>query len=255
MSLDPVDNFNVIPISVAAVLTENWQKENVLKAFLFHKNDIECLAQEEGVIGVRFYIGITKKENGEDAPDMIAVGVNDLNEDIIYDTSESDTIDDFSGIYDFALPCPKLCDPDSDLFSGGSDVMRSSTSRTIKTVKHSTEDECFINLGEISEQDAIDRVSVWQCDMEKSLISVYFNMEDLDAIFREFPTANALRVYFGIERNVHRVILIGAKNSEEDKAYYQDIDTGFVYANTTAPCTGNGEATCAIDSPLYKPCD
>lgn len=254
MTLDPIDNFEVLEIQEAKVFTDNWQKENVIKAFLFHKNDIECLSQEEGVVGVRFYVGITKKEDGKDAPDMIIVGVNEENEDVIYPADIDDLVGS-SGIYDFALPCPELCDPDSDLFYKGSDVYRSTTTGSKKTVQHSTEDECFIKLGEISEADAIDRVSIWQCEMEKALISVFFNLEDLDAIFREFPRANALRVYFGIEDSVHRVVLIGAENSEENKAYYSDVKTDFVYVNTTAPCTGNGEASCAIDSALYKPCD
>ena len=66
-------------------MTENWQKENFIKAFLFHKNDIACLAQHRDVVCVRFYIGIIKNEDGSDEPDMIVVGVNSDNEDIIYD--------------------------------------------------------------------------------------------------------------------------------------------------------------------------
>ncbi|WP_046757243.1 hypothetical protein [Kordia jejudonensis] len=256
MALEPIDNFDEMKLGKAAVLTANWRKENVIKAFLFHKNDIECLAQEEGVVGVRFYIGITTKENGEDAPDMIAVGVNDQNEDIINETSEAKSIDEFSGIYDFALPCPELCDPESILFKAIGNVNPIRTTSMMKTVQHSTENECFIKLGEISEQEAVDRVSIWQCEMNKELISIYFNIEDLDAVFNEFTIinedTNALRVYFGLEDGVHRVILIGATNSVND--YYSDIDTPEVYVNTAAPCTGNGEVSCAVNRILYTTC-
>ena len=255
MLQEPITDFELIPLSEASVLTENWQKENYLKAFLFHKNDIECLAQETDVVGVRFYVGITKKENEEDALDMIVVGVNSLNEDIIYteDTNTTGDFTDVSGIYDFALPCPKLCDPESVLNHKTSNLISSYRTGTMKTVQHSTAEECAINLGAISEQDAVDIVTIWQCEMEETLISIYFNIESLDAIFREFKDANALRVYFGLEDREHRVILIGATNSEE--AYFSDILSEEVYKNIKAPCTGNGESSCAVNRILYKECN
>ncbi|WP_430413152.1 hypothetical protein [Kordia sp.] len=255
MLQEPIANFDKIKLGEAAVLTENWQKENILKAFLFHKNDIECLAQQTDVVGVRFYIGITEKEDEEAAPDMIVVGVNALNEDVIYSDDSTKDLTEVSGIYDFALPCPKLCDPESELFHGRTNQPMKMTSTQLKTVQHSTEEDCMIDLGAISEQDAIDRVEIWQCKMEKELISIYFDIENLDSIFREFKEANALRVYFGLENGVHRVIIIGAKNSESNKAYYEDIQTEEVFVNTKAPCTSNGEGSCSIKSALFRPCN
>lgn len=255
MALEAIENFDQITLVEASVLTRNWQKENFLKAFLFHKNDIKCLAQEEGVIGVRFYIGITKNEDEDDMLDMIVVGVNSENQDVIISENEPKDLIGISGIYDFALPCPKLCDPESDLFHLNVNTAKNYTTKQVKTVQHSTENECNIELGEITEQEAIDRVKIWQCDMEKSLISVLFNIESLDAIFREFNQANALRVYFGLEDGAHRVLLIGASDSSENEAYYKDIMTPFIYVNTNAPCTGNGESSCDINSILYRPCN
>jgi len=255
MLQEPITDFEQIPLTEAAVLTENWQKENVLKAFLFHKNDIECLAQQTDVVGVRFYVGITKKENEEDAPDMIVVGVNSRNKDIIYTNTTIDDFTEVSGIYDFALPCPKLCDPESDLDHEIDSSTSFCNTGTMKTIRHSSEEDCYIKFGSISEQDAVDRVTIWQCEMEEVLISIYFNIESLDAIFREFKEANALRVYFGLEDRAHRTILIGATNSEENKAYYSDILTEEVYVNTKAPCTGNGESSCAVNRTLYRNCN
>ncbi|AXG71034.1 hypothetical protein KORDIASMS9_03289 [Kordia sp. SMS9] len=263
MALELIDNFDQIPLAEASVFTENWQKENVIKAFLFHKNDIECLSQQTDVVGVRFYIGIVANENSTDEPDMIVVGVDSKNRDIIYPPEEASTKtkteDEVSGVYDFALPCPKLCDPKSCLFDSInclsdsiSTIASSFTTETMRTVQHSTEDECLIELGAITVEDAIERVSIWQCDMNKELVSVYFNIEDLDSIFEYFESANALRVYFGLENGVHRVILIGASNAVE--AYYEDVETEYVYVNTVAPCTGNGELSCAVNRTLYRSC-
>lgn len=254
MLQEPIINFEQIPLTEAAVLTENWQKENVLKAFLFHKNDIECLAQQTAVVGVRFYPGIVTNNEGEVEPDMIVVGVNSLNQDLIYDNINAAEISEVSGLYNFALPCPKLCDPESELFHNGDEIKVSNTRTSyMKTVQHSTEEECMINLGAISVEDAVNRVRIWQCDMNKELISIYFNIEDLDSIFRVFSDANALRVYFGLEGEAHRVILIGASNSE--KKYYEDIKTEEVFVNVKAPCTGNGEGSCNVRSILYRPCN
>ncbi len=256
MLQEPITNFDQISLAEAAILTKNWQKENVLKAFLFHKNDIECLAQQTDVVGVRFYPGIVTNKEGDNEPDMIVVGVNSLNQDLIYNNTAAREILEVSGFYDFALPCPKLCDPESILFHSGDEIKISNTTTSqMKTVQHSTEEECLINLGAISEEDAIARVQIWQCDMNKELISIYFDIENLDSIFREFADANALRVYFGLEDGAHRVILIGAKNSEFNKEYYSDIQTKNVFVNTKAPCTGNGEGSCNVRSSLYRPCN
>ncbi len=265
MALELIDNFNQIPLVEASVFTENWRKENVIKAFLFHKNDIECLSQETNVVGVRFYIGIVNNENSTDEPDMIVVGVDSENRDIIYPLEEeaTETENELSGVYDFALPCPKLCDPKSCLFDSTNCLPDSigtvdsdfttGTTGTMRTVQHSTEDECLIELGAISLEDAIERVSIWQCDMNQELVSIYFNIEDLNSVFEYFESANALRVYFGLENGVHRVILIGASN--ETEAYYEDVETEFVYVNTAAPCTGNGELSCAVNRTLYRSCN
>lgn len=132
-------------------MTENWQKENFIKAFLFHKNDIACLAQHRDVVCVRFYIGIIKNEDGSDEPDMIVVGVNSDNEDIIYDDTVTKNELVISGIYDFELPCPKLCDPKRTLFNSNSDTAPANARGTMKTIQHSTEDDFVINLATISE--------------------------------------------------------------------------------------------------------
>ncbi|MEM6684567.1 MAG: hypothetical protein AAF617_02135 [Bacteroidota bacterium] len=255
MALDPVENFSTMSLLKASELTKNWQEENYLKAFLFHKNDLECLAQQTSVVGVRFYVGITQNEAEAYIPDMIVVGVNAENQDVIVtDQTESEIL--VSGIYDFALPCPELCDPDSLLFHRNIVLSEHTMSSSPKTVQHSTDDECNIALGTISVETAVERVSIWQCTMNKTLVSLFFNIEDLDAILREYTGANALRVYFGLENETeHRVIVIGAQNSETNPAYYEDIQTKLVYVNTSAPCTGNGEFSCASNRILYRTCN
>lgn len=259
MALKTIGDFREIEIELAADITKAWQEKYLLKAFLFHENDITCLenesSEDQKVIGVRFYMGIEKGTNGNE-PDMMVVGVDENHLDIINnDSVETTTIDTVSGIYNFALPCPRLCDKESDLFWGIENGTTSYKSVITKTPYNFTTSDCQIEEYSITNEVAVNRVIEWQCVQNNALKSVYFDITDLKEIFKELGSPDALRVYFGLEDDVHRIILIGCKKSDSVPGLYEDFDTEYVYINTAAPCTGNGELSCDITSELYRECE
>lgn len=98
-----------ITLEKASEETYAWQASNkILAAFLIRKNDIECVLNEEAATSVRFYMGIKEI----DTPDMLVVGVDKNNNDIIDKSLEAT-----SHVYDFAVPCPRLCDEKSPLLN------------------------------------------------------------------------------------------------------------------------------------------
>ncbi|WP_298425798.1 hypothetical protein [uncultured Kordia sp.] len=257
MALKTIGDFREIEIGFAADMTKAWQEKYLLKAFLFHENDITCLENESNdeqkVIGVRFYMGIEKGSNGEE-PDMMVVGVDEHHLDIITRTAETEE-ETVSGIYNFALPCPRLCDKESDLFWGIDSGTTSYESVITKTPYDATTSDCQIEKYSITNEVAIKRVTEWQCVKNNELKSIYFDINDLKAIFNELGNPDAVRIYFALEDEAHRVILIGCKKSDTVSDLYEDFDTEYVYINTAAPCTGNGELSCDITSELYRNCE
>jgi hypothetical protein len=245
MALQATSNFEQVDVKIAAQYAEAWQETNDLKAFLFHKNDIECILSERNTSSVRFYMGI--KEEGENrCPDMMVVGVNERNLDAISPTGV------ITGIYNFTMPCPRTCDLRSDLYFftgpgifGGDQCSIPGEGRTV-----STETECNIAGFEISITEAAASTLAWQQNF--NLKSVLFEKSDLDIIFDQYGV-DQIRVYFGLDaNNLERVILVGVNANgidvfpEDEFGVKQDL-----YMNQNPLCTQNSLTTCSVVSPLY----
>lgn len=232
MSLVDSNSWSKIPIANASAYTLSWQRNTpIMKAFLFHRSELDCVLneteKEESTVAVRFYMGI----NNEGLPEMIVVGVDDNGEDI-YNAKETD-----SRIYNFALPCPSVCD------DGSGELMHTDTI-VINDTRLNTITDCVETLYEIPFSTAFDWTEAWQDDY--ALKSVLFSEEDILAIFDEYEV-DTIRVYFGLEAEtgIHRTILIGVDD------YANDIDTAEVYANSAPACTSYDKTTCDDSSDLY----
>jgi len=249
MALNLIDNFDTISVYDASILTEAWRTNHELKAFLFHKNDMECLANEEGTVGIRFYLAIDNSIDENATPDMLVVGVDSENNDMI--SCSSDTEDEeVSGVYDFALPCPKLCDPKSILFNNAVNASENSSSISSKKIEQISENDCVALEDSIPMNEAIKRVRAWQCGLNEELVSVYFEIENLRDVFTNYENTDSIRVYFGLEDDLFRAILIGANKVEiKDDLYkdqYESTDD-LIYISVEAPCTKSGnEDSCVV---------
>ncbi|MBC8756233.1 hypothetical protein H2O64_16270 [Kordia sp. YSTF-M3] len=251
MALEPIENFDEIEIEDASDQTAAWQEKNSLKAFIFHQNDIDCLLDNEVAIAVRFYMGIRTCDSDTErttlVPDMMVVGADSDGNDLIEEEG-------VSGIYNFALPCPRACDPGSVLFHKEY-ASTITCGETEKTVVHSTDDTCNILAYSISLDTAFVRTKLWQD--QNALRSILIGKEDLSAIFKEYD-ATLIRIYFALgEDDLHRIILIGAEEATNDQGekYYADIPREYLYTNDLAPCTTTHTNTCAKDSPLCHGCN
>lgn len=116
-----------IPLSQAEVYTQNWRDFNgsttvngvplssyLANAFTFDLQDIYDLMSESGITNVRFYFGYDSNEPAPGLPipmKVMLVGVDAEGKDMIYPAESSSA----SGIYDFAIPCPSVCDTSSPL--------------------------------------------------------------------------------------------------------------------------------------------
>jgi hypothetical protein len=197
---------------------------------------------------------------------MLVVGVDSNNNDMIVCDSEIETTE-VSGVYDFALPCPKLCDPESPLFHGGKITNTDYTTTAPKEVQHSTENECKIKEYAIDINTAMARVTNWQCKQAEQLVSVFFNIESLRELLISYinnykdRNIDAVRVYFGLDDVRLKIFIIGAEKTDDIYDKYKDVYTNrftdIIYCSTTAPCTKNGnESSCASgDCSLFIDCD
>lgn len=248
MALEPIDNYDQISIGTAEIYARAWQERNDLKAFLFHRNDIECILSEQNAIAVRFYMGI-KEENGNKCPDMMVVGVNEDNKDLISRSSKDigPTKAIKTGVYDFTMPCPRTCDLRSDLYFrtgpgiiGGENCAPRDGDRT-----PSTKDECNIEGFQITVADARVSTLAWQTTF--NLKSVLFKKEDLTKVYEQYGVDD-IRVYFGLEDDgTERIILVGVDSEGSD-----DIKEGEdLYTNSSSLCTKKSVTSCSISSPLY----
>lgn len=257
MTLEAIENYGEVTIDIASEETEVWQKTNNLKAFLFHKNDIDCLFQNKAAVGVRFYMGLEIEESAEEntiyTPDMMVVGADSSGHDLVNEEG-------VSGVYNFALPCPRACDTDSPLFYNGDDsTTKNLCAASEHTYKFSTADTCNILEYSISLNTAIKRTERWQT--YNVLRSILVWKEDVYKIFEEYSseeqTINALRIYFAFSKSgLHRIIFIGAEEATngEGELYYADVPRAYLYTNDLAPCTMTHTKTCASESPLCHGC-
>ena len=245
MALEPINNYDPIEFNLARKYAEAWQETCVLKAFLFHRNDIECILSEKRAEAVRFYMGI-KVEGEKKCPDMMVVGVDDKNKDII------SLVDANSGIYDFTMPCPRTCDSSSYLYfnTGPGTIGSESCASRDPGRTPSTKTECNIAGFEISITEAKASTGVWQTLFD--LKSVVFKKEDLTEIFTQLGVDD-IRVYFGLnDEGVERIILVGVDANGEDE--FKENEFGKkedLYMNTNSLCTKSSVTTCSVLSPLY----
>ena len=240
MDLEAIANFTEITIALARIDTRKWQEKFDLKAFYFHRNDIECVLAEVEAKGVRFYMGI-KEEDDKKCPEMLLVGVDEDGIDLI------DTKGDNSRIYDFTLPCPRACDIISKLnwgigpgYIGSDECSMPHEDRT-----PSTPDECNIAGFEVVLEDAEDAAENWQSEEDFNLISVGFHKDELLAIFTEL-SADAMRVYFALDATgQERIILVGVNDDGED------LTSDKLFINTIPLCTKDDVTACDTSSALY----
>ena len=106
-----------IPLSTAKDWTKNWRdvmddgnwlSSHMKKAFLIPMETITNL-QNKVAKNIRVYFGVDKEESDPGKQlKLVIVGV---------DADGKDMLDESQGekTYDFARPCPPLCDDDSDL--------------------------------------------------------------------------------------------------------------------------------------------
>jgi uncharacterized protein YpmB len=253
MALVPINNYDLTPFTLVEKYAEAWQDVNDLKAFLFHRNDIECILNEKEAAAVRFYMGI--KENGTiKCPDMMVVGVNESNEDIISllpkDSGPENEIR--TGIYDFTMPCPRTCDLQSDLYFNtgpGTIGVVNCAARDVGRAP-STNDECNIEGFQISVADGSISTLAWQTLF--NLKSVLFKKEDLAEIYAQL-NADDIRVYFGLDaQGNERIILVGVDAQGFD--IFPKDENGVnepMYVNSASLCTKSSITTCDVNSPLY----
>ncbi len=233
-SLTNIQDWTDITVARASIFTYNWQTSYpALKAFLFHKNDLLCVSQESEATHLRFYMGLD-----DQTADMLVVGVDQQGKDII----EVDPIN--SQVYNFALPCPAVCD------DGNSPLLHTSTSNLAeltsrRSLRQSQTQSCEERLFQISSQDAFQRTKAWQ-DIYP-LKSVLFPLTDLYQILSEYA-AETLRVYFGkSETQDFHLILIGVDGQGND------IIRPNLYSNRINACSTSQTASCDTDSYLYHP--
>lgn len=241
MTIETIKNFEEIDLELAQVYAGAWQLNIDLKAFFFHKNDIECVANEQAAIGVRFYMGI--KDDGEKkCPDMMLVGVDENNEDLIKEEGEN------SGIYNFTLPCPRTCDNTSDLYihTGPGSIGSAKCGLPNEGRTPSTPDVCNIKGYEIVASTAETSAQNWQNTFD--LIAVLFDKDELITIFDEL-NVESMRVYFGIDEDERqRIILVGVDANGIDQTSSANDK---LFVNEIPLCTKDNTTSCDTKSLLY----
>ena len=89
-----------ITLEEASKLTRNYREsvgKDAIRASFFGKETLQKIFEQEGCVGIRIYYG--KEDN--DKAQLVLVGVNSKNEDLIQGT-----------IAEKGIPCPPVC-PDS----------------------------------------------------------------------------------------------------------------------------------------------
>ena len=97
---------NAVPFQQAMEMTERWQQminpntnAPYPKSYTFSAADFMEILNEPGVVHVRIYPCV----EADGSVNLLAVGADRDNVDIIHENSEA------SGIYNFATPCPNTC--------------------------------------------------------------------------------------------------------------------------------------------------
>lgn len=217
-----------IDIPTAQEFTTNWQADYPLAAFLLQSKDLLCLPQEPDIRMVRFYFGL----NG-DEPRILIVGARSDGKDFIQEGDQS-------GIFDFAFPCPAVCDLTSPLYNPESGGVKATLSIEYSQGSSSQcEDLPQIPLGEAQQW-----AEAWQA--EYKVKASVCSLEDIQMIL-ETEGAVSIRVYGGLTKEKKPNMILVATNEAKD-----DLTKAGVYLNEVV-CSGNSPnaAACDTDSPLY----
>jgi hypothetical protein len=98
------------------ILAPEFRNRNILLTCeTFDRNAFDALLSENGCMGIRLYFGMTENLQVR----VVAVGVNEKNEDMLPAQREVITINDEANvIVEEGLPCPEVCPPPSPLNEG-----------------------------------------------------------------------------------------------------------------------------------------
>lgn len=222
------NNWNAIPTEQASEFTARWQQQYPLNAFLFHKNELQCLKNENESVGIRFYMAIKE----DDVVDMLAVGTNSDHEDLINEEGIN------SGVYNFPMPCPSTCDATSPLLHGFESKKSEKQNKTT-TINNGKTESCLELLEEISFEQALTWTNNWQ--QLYTVKSFHFNIDQLNSLMLS-EEVSRVRIYFGLNENDQiKTIMIGVDNMGKD-----------VINNT---CQMNEVSPCGIGTFLIEKCD
>ncbi|MEP0263812.1 hypothetical protein [Dokdonia sp.] len=226
-------HWSTLSIEDAQVYTERWQNKYPLNAFLFHRNELNCIQEEEGSDAIRFYMGL--KKNG--CADMLAVGVTASKNDIIQNSENSK-------VYNFPMPCPSTCDISSPLYHTNS-ISQCNEEIQHTVVNNLPELSCKERLQELSIEEAFSWTLAWQ--QQYDIKSFLFG---LDQLFLTMDRMNAsrVRIYFGIDKEGKTLaIMIGVNDKGED------VETAYCQVNKISPCGKDAilVSECDASSPLY----
>ncbi|GAB3227577.1 hypothetical protein GCM10027346_11100 [Hymenobacter seoulensis] len=131
---EPLPGFNPtagapIALGTAEEWTANYRAEPLtdaetngrkrINAYYFGNDLLASIQQQEGCVGLRFYMGLEKKdENGQkkEEPQLLVVGVDKDGYDIIpRQTAAGATVYADGIVGDGSQKCPVVCDPTSSL--------------------------------------------------------------------------------------------------------------------------------------------
>ncbi|WP_299767936.1 hypothetical protein [uncultured Dokdonia sp.] len=223
------NKWRVVSSQESQLYTERWQRIYPLSAFLFHRNELDCIQSESGGDGIRFYMAL--KEGAQ--VDMVAVGVSSKR-DLIGDAQNSK-------VYNFPMPCPSTCDTTSELYHAN----REETSHCDVLNLEETFSNCREQLQEISMRDSFIWTLAWQ--KEYDIKSFLFDIDQLYSAMRD-TNASRVRIYFGLNTS-NRVlaIMVGV----DINGY--DVKKDVYQINEISLCSKDdrGSNICDMLSPLY----
>ena len=244
------NDLSSINLDEARTLTYRWQKKYpILKAFLFHRNEIETITKKSGTVGARFYMGLNQNtDSGNAEAEMLVVGVDEAQLDII------NTGDGPSLVDNFALPCPFVCSENPALLLPQTEP-KLPLQRLLKNRPTPIKDgirellNVDVNDGDMIELTLAEEwTGNWHNTYPEAPWAVYFSKETIEALFYEDGEEyiDTIRIYFGLDETekVH-LVMVGVDGNNND------ITDGPLYTNSTAPCHANCIGNCDCTSCLY----
>ncbi|RFP65174.1 hypothetical protein D0N36_09915 [Hymenobacter lapidiphilus] len=130
--IDPIPGFNPdagapIPVAEAAEWAANYRSEALtdvevagrkrINAYYFGNKLLDEIKNQEGCVGLRFYMGLKKSKTDLTKPDesqILVVGVDEDGRDIVARLgADGEAMYDDGIVGDDAAKCPAICDPHS----------------------------------------------------------------------------------------------------------------------------------------------